>query len=157
MAEYEAIETYYNGFHFRSRLEARWAIFFDHLGIEYLYEPQGFVLGEEKICYLPDFYLPEIKTWVEVKGVLSDNDEKKIDYFVEEYLSDHKEERIIILGDIPKLNEIDILPDKCKLEKYAPFSTSFDCHYLPCITACGKFGFEFATSSSLLLCFSFLL
>lgn len=28
------IETHYNGYRFRSRLEARWAVFFDALGIK---------------------------------------------------------------------------------------------------------------------------
>ena len=31
----KAIETKYNGFRFRSRLEARWAIFFDSIGLKY--------------------------------------------------------------------------------------------------------------------------
>ena len=34
------IETVYNGYRFRSRLEARWAVFFDAAGIEYEYEPE---------------------------------------------------------------------------------------------------------------------
>lgn len=60
------IETVYNGYRFRSRLEARWAVFFDTLGIKYEYEPEGFELdGGYK--YLPDFYLPEMETYVEVK------------------------------------------------------------------------------------------
>jgi len=42
MAEIKAIETVYNGYKFRSRLEARWAVFFDALGIEYEYEKEGF-------------------------------------------------------------------------------------------------------------------
>ena len=29
----KAIETEYNGYKFRSRLEARWAVFFDALGV----------------------------------------------------------------------------------------------------------------------------
>ncbi len=37
-----AIETHYAGCRFRSRLEARWAVFFDAIGIEWQYEPQGF-------------------------------------------------------------------------------------------------------------------
>lgn len=62
------IETFYNGYRFRSRLEARWAVFFDHCGIKYEYEPEGFALSDgEK--YLPDFYLPEQDTYVEVKGI----------------------------------------------------------------------------------------
>ena len=31
----KAIETIYNGYRFRSRLEARWAVFFDEMGIKY--------------------------------------------------------------------------------------------------------------------------
>jgi len=72
--EIKPIETVYNGYRFRSRLEARWAVFFDTLGIKYEYEKEGYEI--EDFCssktwyYLPDFYLPETKTWVEVKGDL---------------------------------------------------------------------------------------
>lgn len=52
--EIKAIETEYNGYKFRSRLEARWAVFFDALGLDYEYEPEGFEL-ENGIKYLPDF------------------------------------------------------------------------------------------------------
>ena len=51
------IETMYNGYRFRSRLEARWAVFFDKMNVKYLYEIEGFILGGTR--YLPDFYLPE--------------------------------------------------------------------------------------------------
>lgn len=61
-----AIETYYNGYRFRSRLEARWAVFFDAAGIRYEYEPNGYT-SEDGTCYLPDFYLPGDNTHVEVK------------------------------------------------------------------------------------------
>jgi hypothetical protein len=60
------IETYYNGYRFRSRLEARWAVFFDAAGIKYQYEEQGFEKDGQK--YLPDFYLPELDVYAEVKG-----------------------------------------------------------------------------------------
>src|SRR2546430_1874657 len=62
-----AIETRYKGYRFRSRLEARWAVFFDTLGIAYRYEPEGFNLNG--LLYLPDFYLPteQPASWVEVK------------------------------------------------------------------------------------------
>lgn len=62
----KAIETKYKGYRFRSRLEARWAVFFDALGLEWEYEPEGYDLGDLG-WYLPDFYLPEEKIWVEVK------------------------------------------------------------------------------------------
>ncbi|MCI0356415.1 MAG: hypothetical protein L0099_15465 [Acidobacteria bacterium] len=51
----QAIETWYNGHLFRSRLEARWAVWLDTLGIKYAYEFQGFSLDGE--AYLPDFWL----------------------------------------------------------------------------------------------------
>ncbi len=57
--------TTYNGTRFRSRLEARWAVFFDELGIYYEYEPGQFTL--DKQLYTPDFYLPQIDRFVEIK------------------------------------------------------------------------------------------
>lgn len=65
----KAIETVYKGYKFRSRLEARWAIFFDTLGIEWEFEKEGYVLSTGQ-KYLPDFFLPKSKTFVEVKGEL---------------------------------------------------------------------------------------
>lgn len=66
MSEVKAITTYYNGYKFRSRLEARWAVFFDAAGIRYEYEPEGLKLPNG-LCYLPDFYLPDEKIYVEIK------------------------------------------------------------------------------------------
>jgi hypothetical protein len=82
------IETIYNGYRFRSRLEARWAVFFDAAGIEYQYEPEGFEL-EGGIKYLPDFYLPNIGgrvrngkgLYIEVKGKMTHSDWEKVVLF----------------------------------------------------------------------------
>lgn len=63
----QAIETVYRGYRFRSRLEARWAVFFDSLGVQYAYEKEGYDLGDG-LRYLPDFWLPKQEMWVEVKG-----------------------------------------------------------------------------------------
>lgn len=64
----KAIQTRYKGYRFRSRLEARWAVFFDALRLKWDYEAEGYVLGKSGL-YLPDFYLPELRggTYVEVK------------------------------------------------------------------------------------------
>lgn len=62
------IETVYRGVRFRSRLEARWAVFFDTLGIPWEYEKEGYRVGSNRRAYLPDFWLPEQRSWVEVKG-----------------------------------------------------------------------------------------
>lgn len=81
MTDIKPIETIYNGYRFRSRLEARWAVFFDLMGIEYQYEPEGFDLGEG-YRYLPDFYLPNEDVWVEIKGKqLSEIEREKIERF----------------------------------------------------------------------------
>ena len=59
------IETVYNGYRFRSRLEARWAVFFDYCKEQYLYEDQGFRLPSGP--YLPDFFFPKRNGFIEVK------------------------------------------------------------------------------------------
>lgn len=73
------IETEYKGYRFRSRLEARWAIFFDALHLQWVYEDEGFQFDRipvrittdwEKISgkYLPDFYFPKLNYYIEIKG-----------------------------------------------------------------------------------------
>lgn len=63
----KAIETYYNRYSFRSRLEARWAVFFDAIKVGWAYEPTNFrtMAGP----YLPDFQLinDSNKVFVEIK------------------------------------------------------------------------------------------
>ena len=71
------IETAYNGYRFRSRLEARTAVFLDASKIPYSYEPEGFVF-EDGTAYLPDFFLPDQGTFLECKGVMGEKDENKI-------------------------------------------------------------------------------
>ena len=63
----KAIETIWNGIKFRSRTEARWAAFLEKLHIEYQYEMEGFHLPNGEM-YVPDFWLPEYKCWIEIKG-----------------------------------------------------------------------------------------
>jgi hypothetical protein len=55
MNKIKPIDTIYNGYKFRSRLEARWAVFFDALSIKYEYEKEGYELSNGR--YLPDFWL----------------------------------------------------------------------------------------------------
>lgn len=66
----QAIETKYNGYRFRSRLEARWAVFFDAMSIAWSYEVEGLQIkhhGMEPINYLPDFWLIDWGLFVEIK------------------------------------------------------------------------------------------
>jgi len=60
------IPTRWNGVLYRSRTEARWAVFFDKLGAQAQYEAEGYPLATG--WYLPDFWLPDWHIFVEVKG-----------------------------------------------------------------------------------------
>lgn len=66
MTHLKAIETNWRGWRFRSRTEARWAVALTHAAIPFDYEAQGFDLPSG--WYLPDFWLPERKAWLEIKG-----------------------------------------------------------------------------------------
>ena len=73
----QSIKTRYKGCQFRSRLEARWAVFFDSLSIIWEYEKEGFRLSEGTL-YLPDFWLPELDCFFEVKGSEPTDREKNV-------------------------------------------------------------------------------
>lgn len=101
--EKKAIQTAYRGYKFRSRLEARWAVFFDALGVKWDYEPEGFKFEENKWCkmgetfYLPDFYIPDLAMYVEIKPYdLSDEEIYKC-----EMLRDHTNKPVIALIGTP--------------------------------------------------------
>lgn len=73
----KAIPTTYRGIEFRSKLEAKYAQAFDRLGIMWEYEGHGFAF-DDGTWYCPDFYMPEIDTYFEVKGVMNDASERKV-------------------------------------------------------------------------------
>ena len=69
-----AIPTYYNGIVCRSRTEAQWAFVLDEQGIAYRYEPITFFFDLIAPAhwwftngYLPDFWLPAHRLWLEIK------------------------------------------------------------------------------------------
>lgn len=67
--DFAPIPTEYRGYMMRSRLEARWAVFFDWLDIKWEYESEGYRIGDGSM-YLPDFWLPTFEhsgAFVEVK------------------------------------------------------------------------------------------
>jgi hypothetical protein len=71
--------TVYRGVTFRSALEASWAASLENLGITWEYEPTTVTLPSG-IRYIPDFHLPEIGTWLEVKGTGVPRVEKAYEY-----------------------------------------------------------------------------
>ena len=102
MSEIKAIETRYNGYLFRSRLEARWAVFFDSLGIRYEYEPEGFELPSGK-RYLPDFYLKDFEMYAEIKPDTYDDS----DNFMYKEFVESKETILLLIKGTPKTPDRD--------------------------------------------------
>lgn len=58
--------TTYKGVNFRSRTEARWAVYFDAMSLPWCYELEQFNFANG-IDYLPDFWLPTLGWRAEVK------------------------------------------------------------------------------------------
>ena len=137
MTKIKAIQTRYNGYLFRSRLEARWAVFFDACGVEWEYEPEGYDLGDG-MFYLPDFLLHGVvgrspsDLFVEVKGVMADEDAAKIKKFVE--LGTHETDEtyliktpILIVGNIPSGDIFDYIQGKAyEVHENSPNEFNFE-------------------------------
>jgi hypothetical protein len=110
----KAIETSYKGYRFRSRLEARWAVFFDAMGLDWSYETEGFTLPSGE-WYLPDFKIKgddESIIWIEVKGgfdgYLSPVDGwSKVNNFSSHAVKVNGS--VCVLGDIPDPNSREII------------------------------------------------
>ena len=110
----KAIPTKYSGITFRSRLEARWAVFFDALGIEWEYEAEGYEIeyGNGNVYYLPDFRLKNVQferdntlhdVHVEVKGC---DDRLRADgnkiYCAIDFAMTPVSSGLLLLGPVPK-------------------------------------------------------
>lgn len=109
MNKITAKPTKYKEVLYRSRLEAKWAVFFDEMSIRYEYEPGVYTvpMGGYFVRYRPDFALLNIRTqqsvrqplYVEVKGVnryseIGENDRRKIESF-------GSSNSLIVLGSFP--------------------------------------------------------
>lgn len=99
----KAEPTEYKGLQFRSKLEARVALFFDLCKIKYQYEPDRLVCNGKE--YNPDFYLPETDDYVEVKGERPGYEQEilKARSFVS---LDGPVRRLIIISEIPDPSEV---------------------------------------------------
>lgn len=107
MSSVKPIQTVYRGYRFRSRLEARWAVAFDCMGVKWEYEPEGFELSHGR-RYLPDFRVkcwgtrgdysgPPFDLYIEVKGHMTFKDAEKI----WEFSGERHENPVLIVGNIP--------------------------------------------------------
>ena len=138
----KAIETQYRGYRFRSRLEARWAVFFDALHIKWEYEPEGYEINGYK--YLPDFHLTELGFWIEIKP--TDPDKKAITK-IETLEEELKVPCFLFYGQF-KLPYDDDYP-----WAVPAYSGKMDWPYLWCeCQDCGAMGIEFDGRSDRLPC-----
>ena len=116
-----AIQTEYKGYRFRSRLEARWAVFFDACHVNWEYEPEGFALPNGQF-YLPDFLLhgcagrSPSDLYVEVKGKMTEADAKKIRQFSGVTGTENHAvvNPILIVGGIPDGDDIWDIEEFCQ-------------------------------------------
>ena len=143
------IDTFYNGFLFRSRLEARWAVFMDCLKVDYRYEAEGYDL--DGVFYLPDFWLPKQKCFLEIKP----DDPTREEYDKASRLAERSGFTVFIMrGQIQ-------MPDVHTSElwygneswAHAIVPGGSDEHYLWCECAqCGAIGIEFDGRSGRIDC-----
>jgi hypothetical protein len=90
----------------RSRLEARWAVFFDECEFKWHYEVEGFRVSTAngKYNYLPDFWL-ELGQWVEVKGILNDESVIRLCAIASE-LAQCGRNDLAVLGEVPRAHSV---------------------------------------------------
>jgi len=93
---FKAIDTQYKGHLFRSRLEARWAVYFDAINVNWTYESEGYELSNGQ-RYLPDFYFPDYGFYGEVKPNEAMADFSRMEQFVIDI-----NKPIVILAGLPK-------------------------------------------------------
>lgn len=100
-----SIETRYDGCLFRSRLEARWAVFLNELGLGWDYEPEGLevdIPGHARpLHWLPDFRLATGQ-WAEVKGELNQDTALRLIMLASEVARCQTGNDVVVLGHIPK-------------------------------------------------------
>lgn len=125
-------ETFYNGILFRSRLESRWAAFFDRIGWQWEYEPW------DADDYIPDFLIHgDRPLLVEVKPDATVADLQQYEPRVSTALAAHWDSDILIVGCSPKLSgrshwsQWDFTAGRLS----GPYDSSFD---VGLWTRCGK-------------------
>jgi hypothetical protein len=95
----------YDGNYFDSWTEARWAAYFDGVGISWIREPCRFRLEYAGI-YTPDFFLPEQNLYVEVKSGIVPWDTR------------HKLRMLAFLGTVPVML-VDGRPPRARVELFS--------------------------------------
>jgi hypothetical protein len=150
MKTIKAIDTIYRGYRFRSRLEARWAVFMDAINVRFEYEGEGFAF--DGVAYLPDFFLPDMNCFLEIKPTDPSEEEAR----KAELLCEHTGKNVYILVGQPSCPCHDTpnqwYGNNSQMHAYEYFewdvpresSVGYDHHLLWCeCPKCGKIGIEF--------------
>ena len=87
----------YKGVQMRSQLEIRFAAELDERGIRWFYE--GEALGAAQ--YLVDFYLPDLGTWVEVKGAMTAKDRQVLPEIARTLKTERQQRLLLYSGSGP--------------------------------------------------------
>jgi hypothetical protein len=156
------IETRFNGQLYRSRHEARWAVFLTTLGEPFHYEAEGFellpigmadpqqtpshVFCDAPLFYVPDFWLPRVKQWIEIKPDLGTWGYDDLTVEKARRLAVHSGYAVIIVCGNPGLS------DGSTGDAYKAYVPD-DCDYLWCVCGhCGAVGLQYGGRSERLLC-----
>ena len=152
MKTIKAIDTIYRGYRFRSRLEARWAVFMDAINVRFEYEGEGFAF--DGVAYLPDFFLPDMDCFLEIKPTKpSEEDTEKATL-----LCEHTGKNVYILFGQPSCpdsvaysnqwygnnSQMEYFGCSLSFEQECERGVQWDNHYLWCeCPKCGKIGIQF--------------
>ena len=84
--------------YFRSKWEANIARVFNYLNIDWKFEFKRFYFNDNDNgveSYLPDFYLPKLNIWIEVKGWMKETDKIRLNKFKKYYFEEYNNLLII--------------------------------------------------------------
>jgi len=139
---FKAIPATFNGITYRSRLEARWAVVFDYIELESLYEWEGYQTPHG--WYLPDFYLPTINSWFEVKPETKQPDWNEKQFA---WITQQTDRRLFLATGFPRVNLFNYEPEvEYPGDSLELFSGGYNCDssfYLCFCPFCHKVGIEY--------------
>ena len=161
----------YKGYLFHSKLEARWAVFFDACGVEWEYKPETVYLGNNR-WFTPTFLLHGVRgrlkgdLYVEIKNGKTNEESIKAHCFVAQGWMPDKEcvrcgNPLLVVGRIPEgdtMADIDqyISDHAYQADGYWPYAFNFesiDCDHFAAHPGISKDGyFELFGDDSSYLC-----
>ena len=132
-------------------------MFFDTIGVPWMYEPQGFLLADD-LWYLPDFYLPHLECYVEIKATPpSELEARKA-----RLLAEATQSRVFLFGQPGYMCDSgypsgQIADDSAHLwdgqsSHLTDGQASWDNGYTWCVSPCGVFGIEYHGRSERIAC-----